>query len=167
MEWWTMYDLTKWAPMPHAEEKIENLLDFKIWKIRDETTSYLFENIGYDEEKLKDFTQKFEDIYYISVSPFDIEKYKDRATIYEILKRYEDAANWYPLEIMAFKIKELSEEEKQALLEKLKKEYEWFPIKLDESRYIIVVWFFKWSSWRSNSYYMEEIKKIYPVKMLS
>jgi hypothetical protein len=36
---------------------------------------------------------KFDDIYYLSVSPFKIEKYKNRGTIYEILKRYEKAAN--------------------------------------------------------------------------
>ena len=149
-----------------AKIKIEDLTEFEIWKIRDESCNYIFEAIRNDEEKLKKFLTKFDDIYYLSVSPFKIEEYKDRTTMYEILKRYEGAANWCPLEIMLFKIKEIPEEEKQKLLEKLRKEYEWFPVKLDESRYICTVWFFWWTSWRTNSAYMEEIRKIYPVKEL-
>lgn len=148
-----------------AEQRIEDLPNFKTWKVRDESCSYLFETIS-DDEKLKEFLQKFDDIYYLSVSPFKIEEYKDRSTIYDILKRYEKPANWHPLEIMLFKIKEISEEEKEKLLERLQKEYEWFPIKLDESRYICTVWFFGWTSWRTNSAYIEEIRKIYPVKTL-
>ena len=149
-----------------SELRIEDLPEFEIWKIRDESCSYIFETISDDDEKLKEFLQKFDDIYYLSVSPFEIEKYKDRPTINEILKRYEWAANWHPLEIMLFKIKEIPEEEKEKLIERLQKEYEWFPIKLDESKYMCIVWFFGWTSWRTNSAYIDEIKKIYPVKML-
>ena len=149
-----------------AKIKIEDLTEFEIWKIRDESCDYIFDAIRDDEEKLKEYLQKFDDIYYLRVSPFRIEEYKNRPVIYEILKRYEWAANWHPLEIMLFKIKEISEEEKQKLLERLQKEYEWFPLKLDESRYICTVWFFWWTSWRTNSAYMEEIRKIYPVKTL-
>ena len=149
-----------------AKIKIEDLTEFEIWKIRDESCDYIFETIRDDEEKLKEFLTKFDDIYYLSVSPFKIEEYKDRTTMYEILKRYEDAANWRPLEIMLFKIKEIPEEEKQKLLGRLRKEYEWFPVKLDESRYICTVWFFWWTSWRTTSGYIEEIRKIYPVKTL-
>lgn len=145
---------------------IKDLKDFEIWKIRDESCDYIFDAIRDDDEKLKEFLQKFDDIYYLSVSPFKIKEYKDKPIIYEILKRYERAANWYPLEIMLFKIKEISEEEKQKLLERLRKEYEWFPVKLDESKYLCTVWFFGWTSWRTNSYYMGKIREIYPVKTL-
>ena len=67
---------------------------------------------------------------------------------------------------MIFKFKELPEEKRQEILERLRKEYEWIEIKLDDSKYWYVVWYFGWSQWRRNSSYMEEIKKIYPVKEL-
>jgi hypothetical protein len=65
---------------------------------------------------------KFDDIYYLSVSPFDIEKYKDNEAIYDILKRYKHTAERRKLELMIFKTKEISEEEKQKIIEKVKKE---------------------------------------------
>jgi hypothetical protein len=102
----------------------------------------------------------------LSVNPFEIEKYKDNPALYEILKRYEHWAEYRKLEIMLFKLKEISEEEKQKILEKLRKEFEWMNIKLDDTKYVYIVWYFWWTSWRTNSAYMEEIKKIYPVKTL-
>ena len=147
-------------------ERIEDLPEFKIWKIRDETFSEIFRDIYNDEEKLQEFTKKFDDIYYMSVSPFEIEKYKDNETLYEILKRYEHTADNRKLELMVFKLKEIPEEERQRILEKLKKEYEWIEIKLDDSKYCFIIWYFGWTTWRTNSWYMEEIKKIYPVKEL-
>jgi len=157
------YDITMNNPeiKEQAEEKLENLGN--LGKIRDETWSYIFEWIYFDEEKLKEFLKKFSDIYYLSVNPFEIEKYKDNPAIYEILKRYEHWAEYRKLEVMLFKLKEISEEEKQKILEKLRKEFEWMNIKLDDTKYVYIVWYFWWTSWRTNSAYMEEIKKIYPV----
>jgi hypothetical protein len=66
---------------------------------------------------------KFDDIYYLSVHPQEIEKYKDNPTIYEILKRYQHTAEWHKLEIMIFKMKEFSEEQKQEAFERLRKIY--------------------------------------------
>ena len=150
-----------------AEQKIEDLPEFEIWKIRDETYGNIFNELSYDWEIQKKYIEsKFDDIYYLSVSPNDIEKYADNPAIYEILKRYEHTAERHKLELMIFKFKKLSEEQRQEILERLKKEYEWLEIKLDESRYWYVVWYFGWSQWRWNSSYMEEIKKIYPVKTL-
>ena len=149
----------------YIEENLENLSDFEVWKIKNETWSSLFETIWYDEKKLDDFIQKFEDIYYLSVLPGNIEKYKDNQAIYDILNHYKHTAEWHRLEIMIFKIKEISEEEKQRILKELKEEY-WFDIQLDESKYEYIVWYFWWTAWRTCSYYMDEIKKIYPVKIL-
>jgi len=171
MGWWTMYDLTRWDSMPHAEEKIENLPDFEIWKIRDETTSYIFENFWRNKNdvvgKFKEFLGKFDDIYYLSVSPFDIEKYKDNETIYDILKRYKHTAERRKLELMIFKTKEISEEEKQKIIKKVKKETWFDDIKFDETKYRLIVWYFGWTAWRTNSANMEIIKSMYPVKTLS
>lgn len=143
-----------------------NLPDFELDKIRDETWNYIFENFSRDEGKLQEFVDKFDDIYYLSVHPQEIEKYKDNPTIYEILKRYQHTAEWHKLEIMIFKMKEFSEEQKQEAFERLRKIYPWLNIKLDDTKYQYVVGYYWWTAWRSNSYYMNEIKKIYPVKTL-
>ena len=58
---------------PNLNWTNEVLSDFELSKIRDETTSYLFQNIWYDEEKLKEFVDKFDDIYHLSVYPDEIE----------------------------------------------------------------------------------------------
>jgi len=143
-----------------------NLPDFELDKIRDETWNYIFENFSRDEGKLQEFVDKFDDIYYLSVHPQEIKKYKDNPTIYEILKRYQHTAEWHKLEIMIFKMKEFSEEQKQEAFERLRKIYPWLDIKLDDIKYQYVVGYYWWTAWRSNSYYMNEIKKIYPVKTL-
>ena len=143
-----------------------NLPDFEFGKIRDETWSYIFENFSRDEDKLQEFVNKFDDIYYLSVHPQEIEKYKDNPTIYGILKRYQHTAEWHKLELMIFKMKEFSEEQKLEALERLRKMYPWLDIKLDDTKYQYVVGYYWWTAWRSNSYYMNEIKKIYPVKTL-
>ncbi len=143
-----------------------NLPDFELDKIRDETWNYIFENFSRDEGKLQEFVDKFDDIYYLSVHPQEIKKYKDNPTIYEILKRYQHTAEWHKLEIMIFKMKEFSEEQKQEAFERLRKIYPWLDIKLDDTKYQYVVGYYWWTAWRSNSYYMNEIKKIYPVKTL-
>ena len=45
-----------------AKIKIEDLPEFEIWKIRDESCDYIFETICNDEEKLKEFLTKFDEI---------------------------------------------------------------------------------------------------------
>ena len=148
-----------------AELRIEDLPEFEIWKICDETSSNIFKSIKNDEEKLKDFLQEFEDIYYFSTSPFDIEKYKGIPALYEILARYEHCSEWHKLEIMIFKIKEKSEEEKKEIMDKLREMY-WENVKYNDTRYWFIVWYYWWSLWRWNSSDMKEIKEIYPVKTL-
>ena len=145
----------------------EVLSDFELGKIRDETASYLFQNIWYDEGKLKEFVDKFDDIFYLSVSPSKIEWYKSYPAIYNILKRYKHTAEWHNLELMIFKQKEFSEEQKQEAIEKLRAMYPWLDIKLDDTKYLYIVGYFGWTAWRTKSYYMEEIKKIYPVKQMN
>jgi len=147
-------------------QKIEDLQDLDMEKIKDETWSYIFSHLQNDEERFKEFLDRFDDIYYLSVLPTQIEKYINYPVIYSILKRYEHTAEWRKLEIMLFKLKEVSKEQNQEALEKLKTMYPWLDIRLDDSKYQYVVGYFWWSAGRSNSYYMEEIKKIYPVKTL-
>jgi len=146
--------------------KIDDLKWFEIAKIKDETWSYIFKDLYDDSEKLKEFLDKFDDIYYLSVSPREIEKHKNNAAIYSILKHYEHTAEWHNLELMIFKMKEVSEEQKQETLRRAIEMYPWWNIKIDETNYQYIVWYFGWTPWRTNSYYMEQIMKLYPVKSL-
>jgi hypothetical protein len=68
---------------------------------------------------------------------------------------------------MVFKLKEWTEEQKKETLAKLRSTF-WDSanIKLDESKYSYIVWYYWWTMWRTNSAYMREIKEIYPVKIL-
>ena len=105
-----------------AEIKLEDLPEFEIWKIRDETYGNIFNELSYDGEIQKEYIEsKFDDIYYLSISPQDIEKYADNQAIYEILKRYEHTAERHRLELMIFKFKELPEEKKTRNIRKTKK----------------------------------------------
>jgi len=76
-----------------------------------------------EQDKLNEFTDKFDSIYYLSVHPQEIEIYKDNPAIYGILKRYEHTAEFRKLELMIFKMKEASEKQKQEALERLRKMY--------------------------------------------
>lgn len=148
-----------------TEQKIEDLPEFEIWKIRDDTSPQLFESIKDDDEKLKEFISKFDDIYYFKISPFDTEKYKDNEVISDILRHYAHTAEGWFLEIMVFKLKEWTEEQKKETLAKLRS-IAWDNVRLDESKYSYIVWYYWWTMWRINSAYMREIKEIYPVKEL-
>lgn len=148
-------------------ERIEDLPEFKIWKVRDDTSPQLFDSIKNDDEKLKEFVSKFDDIYYFKISPFDTEKYKDNEVISDILRHYAHTAEGWFLEIMVFKLKEWTEEQKKETLAKLRSTF-WDSanIKLDESKYSYIVWYYWWTMWRTNSAYMRYIKRLYPVKEL-
>lgn len=148
-----------------AEIRIEDLPEFKIWKIRDDTSPQLFESIKDDDEKLKEFISKFDDIYYFKISPFDTEKYKDNEVISDILRHYAHTSEGQFIEVMVFKLKEWTEEQKKETLEKLRS-IAWDNVRLDESKYSYIVWYYWWTMWRTNSAYMREIKEIYPVKTL-
>ena len=148
-----------------AEIRIEDLPEFKIWKTKDDTSPQLFESIKDDDEKLKEFISKFDDIYYFKISPFDTEKYKDNEVISDILRHYAHTSEGQFIEVMVFKLKEWTEEQKKETLEKLRS-IAWDNVRLDESKYSYIVWYYWWTMWRTNSAYMREIKEIYPVKEL-
>ena len=151
---------------PELTQEIEKLPELELKKIIDETGSYIFSSISEDKEKMKEYLDKFEDIYYLSVSTRDIENYKKYPVIYEILKRYKHTAEIHPLELMFFKFKELTEEQRQQAIENIRKLYPDLDIEISDSTYQLTVGYDWWTAWRTNSHDMNEIKKIYPVKTL-
>ncbi len=96
-----------------SNRKIEDLLEFEWEKIKDKTWDNILKNFINDTKELKEFTDKFEDIYYLSIFPTAIEQYKDNSIIYDILKHYEHTTEWDALELMLFKIKGISEAKKK------------------------------------------------------
>ena len=108
---------------PELTQEIEKLPELELNKIIDETTRYIFSSISEGEEKMREYLSKFDDIYYLSVFPRNIDNYKKYPVIYEILKRYKHTAETHPLELMFFKFKEMTEEQRQQAIEKIKKMY--------------------------------------------
>lgn len=54
-------------------DQIDKILPgFEQGKIRDETWNYIFENLMDDQDKINEFIDKFDDIYYLSVHPQEI-----------------------------------------------------------------------------------------------
>lgn len=105
----------------------DNNLEIKINSITNlknsvNRTEYpLFKNLELWKESLQDFVNRFDDIYTLSVSPFNIESYKDYPEIYKILQRFLHTAENRPLNIMFFKYKTLTPEQKQAAIDYIKK----------------------------------------------
>lgn len=147
------------------EIKLDSIDKFTSNNARNRYWYDLFNNLENDKESVQDFVNKFEDIYYISINSLNFDWYKDYPLIDKIIEQYQHTTEWRPMEIMFFKYKALSLEQKQAAKEYLQKTY-WDWAQLDETEYWYVVWYFWWSLWRTNSYYMNEVMKIYPVKKL-
>jgi len=128
----------------------------------------LYKNFTDSEENLRIFWEAFSDFYYISCNPFDksIDEWKNMPEIYAILKRCEHMANGFPLEILIGKYSEIAMEKARKITEEKKKEFEWSGITVwDPKCYMYVVWFFGWTSWRTNQAIIKEIRDIFPDKV--
>ena len=150
--------------MLNPENNIEWIKNFKNEASVDQSFE-LFNNISlwdYDEA-VEHLWNKFSNMYYIACSPFAIDKWKDNAEIYRILERYAHTAEWRTFEILIGEYNEESMNEMIARTEELKKELEGLDIQFeDPKKYMFIVWFYWWSSWRNIQYIIEKFKKIFP-----
>jgi len=134
------------------------------WKIETKIAEDLFDNIyniKKDSFKIKNYTDS---IYLITVS--DVEKYKKYPWLYNNMNRYKNNSEYRELQFMFIKINEVWVEKKKQVYEKFKKIY-WDIIKLDESEYYLMVWYFGWTQWRTNQEIIKDMQKLFDVKNLS
>lgn len=128
----------------------------------------LYKNFVDSEENFRKFWEAFSDFYYISCPPFEnsIEQRKDFPEIYDILKRCVHMANGFPLEILIGKYSEESMEKAKRITEQKRKELEWTNIIVwNPKAYMYIVWFFGWTTGRTNEEIIREIRKMFPDKV--
>ena len=129
----------------------------------DDRSFDLFNNISLWEynEAIERLWNKFSNMYYIACSPFAIETRKDYPEIYNILKSYAHTAEWRTFELLIWEYNQETIDQMIARNEELKKKYGWINV-ADPKRYMFIVWFYWWTSWRTIQYIIEKFKKIFP-----
>lgn len=125
----------------------------------------LYRTFTNSEEEIKKFWDKFSDFYYISCPPFEksIDQWKNMPEIYKILKRCTHMANGFPLEILIGKYNEETMAKAKEKAEEMRKKVEWSGIIVNDPKpYMYIVWFFGWTTWRTNEEVIREIKEMFP-----
>ena len=118
------------------------------------------------DETIEKLWNKLSTIYLINCSPFMIEEWKDNSEIQEILKRYEQKAEWRSLELLIWEYNEESMNDMLIKTEELKKLYEWSRIEVDEpKKFIHMIGYYWWTSWRTIQSIIEKFKKFFPDKI--
>ena len=75
-------------------------------------------------------------------------------------------ANGFPLEILIWKYSEESMEKARKITEQRREEFEWSWIIIWEPKsYMYIVWFFWWTTGRTNQAIIKEIKDMFPGKL--
>ncbi len=75
-------------------------------------------------------------------------------------------ANGFPLEILVWKYSEKSMDKARKITEEKRREFEWAGIIVwDPKEYVYLVWFFGWTTWRTNQYIIREIRDMFPDKV--
>ena len=150
--------------MLNPENNIEWIKNFNSEVAADHSFD-LFNNISlweYDEA-VERLWNKFSNMYYIACSPFAIDTRKSHPEIYKILERYAHTAEWRTFEILIGEYNEESMNEMNTRTENLRKELEELNIQIaNPKKYMFIVWFYWWTSWRTIQYIIEKFKKIFP-----
>lgn len=145
-------------------EKLNDWVDNFSWETSCDASFDLYNNfsIQYLSESVNSLWNKFSDIYYISCSPFNIEAWKDYPEIYEILKRYKHTAEGRPLEILIWAYNQETIDYANKRTEELRKIYDCVD---GPKRFMHIVWFYWWTSWRTIQVIISEFKKQFPKKI--
>lgn len=117
-------------------------------------------------EWVNDLWNKFSNIYIIKCSPFKIDERKDTKDIYDILKRYENKAEWRPIEILIWEYNQDTINQAIQKTEELKKQFEWIRIEVREPyKYMHIIWYFWWTSWRTIQEVIKHFKSSFKNKI--
>jgi hypothetical protein len=118
------------------------------------------------DETIENLWNKLSTIYLINCSPFMIEDWKDYPEIHDILKRYENKAEWRSLDLIIWEYNEDTMNDMFIKTEELRKQYEWPWIEVDEpKKFIHMIGYYWWTSWRTIQSIIEKFKKFFPDKI--
>lgn len=145
---------------------LNELPDFSNETLSDQTATELFWNLK-ESDSLKDFLdERFDDICYLQINPNDPSQYASNQIINDIVTKHIYYAENSPIEIMFFKLNEKTLNNAQKLYEEMKLQYGDM-IVMNQTKRVYIVWFFGWTSWRTNQYFIDQIKSQLPVKIMT
>lgn len=146
-------------------QTLNELPDFSSETLSDKTATELFSTLQ-ESDSLKDFLDaRFDDICYLQINPNDPSQYASNPIINDIVTRHIRYAEYHPIEIMFFKINENTLNKAQQTYEEMKLKYGDM-IEMNKTKRVYIVWFFGWTSWRTNQYFIDQIKSQLPVKIM-
>ena len=117
-------------------------------------------------EQVESIWNKLSNIYLITCSPFKIDDWKNIKDIYDILKRYEDKAEWRTLELLIWEYNDEAMNDVYVKTEELKKQYEWQWIEIrDPKKYMYMIGYYWWTSWRTIQEIIKVFKQKFPNKI--
>ena len=137
--------------------------------IQNITNSDLFNNLLFnykDQEFLDKLNQNYSDLYYISVFPNEVDKYKWNKIVCDILKKYTHTAENKNLELLILKYSDEKVFQAKENIKKLQEQY-WDIISGDIIKYSFIVWFSWGSDWRKCKEIIDKIRKTIDVKDLT
>ncbi len=138
-------------------QTLNDLPDFSSETLSDQTATELFWNLQ-ESDSLKDFLDaRFDDICYLQINPNDPSQYASNTIINDIVTRHIRYAEYLPIDIMFFKINENTLNKAQQTYEEMKLKYGDI-IVMNKTKRIYMVWFFWWTSGRTNQYFIDQIK---------
>lgn len=141
----------------NQQETINDLPDFSKETLFMKTSDELFWNLK-ESDSLKDFLEKeFDKICYIQIHPKDFGRNTWNEILDDIIKKYLNYAEHLPIDIMFFKLNEQSLTQAEKIYEEMKDKH-WDIIVMSETKRMYMVWFFWWTSWRTNQTFINQIK---------
>ena len=146
-------------------QTLNDLPDFSSETLSYQTATELFWNLQ-ESDFLKDFLDaRFDDICYLQIDPTDPSQYTSNHIINDIITRHIRYAENRNIDIMFFKINEDNLNKTQQVYEEMKLKYGDM-IEINKTKRVYIVWFFGWTSWRTNQDFIDQIKSQLPVKIM-
>ncbi len=146
-------------------QTLNDLPDFSSETLSNKTATELFSTLQ-EPNAIKDFLdERFDDICYLQIDPTDPSQYASNPIINNIVTRHIRYAENRPIDIMFLKINKDTLNKTQQVYEEMKLKYGDM-IVMNKTKRIYIVWFFGWTSGRTNQYFIDQIKSKLPVKIM-
>lgn len=146
-------------------QTLNELPDFSSETLSDQTATELFSTLQ-ESDSLKDFLDaRFDDICYLQIDPNNPSQYASNAIINDIITRHIRYAESRPIDIMFLKINEDTLNKAQQTYEEMKLKYGDMVV-MNKTKRVYIVWFWGWTTGRTNQYFIDQIKSQLPVKIM-